>query len=411
MREITTVVCDDDPTGTQSASGVPVLLRTDRPQLAAAVRAHDALYVQTNSRALPERDAVELVARVRHEVLETAAGPVRFVLRGDSTLRGHVFPEIDVFAAVDGVVLFVPAFPAGGRTTRGGVHYVRQGDHDVPAGETEYARDPVFGFRSSSLVDYVAEKSGRRGVAVPLEQVREPGGLARALLQAPAGAVVVPDVVSESDVDLVHAGLLEAERAGREVLVRCGAPLAARCAGAASTGLLTTPVQRPAGPVLVVCGSHTAGATAQLAELEPITGPPVVLGTATAIAAPERAAEDVLGPLWDRLASGVAVLCSERDRAAEHGTLEHGRRVMAGLTTAVHRLSGELALVVAKGGITSAEVATAGLGAESAVVRGQILPGISLYDLAPHPVPQVVVPGNVGSARTLVEVLAATGAA
>ena len=38
------------------------------------------------------------------------------MLRGDSTLRGHVFPETDAIGAERSVMLFVPAFPAGGRT-------------------------------------------------------------------------------------------------------------------------------------------------------------------------------------------------------------------------------------------------------------------------------------------------------
>lgn len=410
MSELKTVVLDDDPTGTQSASGVAVLLRTDRSHIAEAVRGNRSVYVQTNSRALPEPEAVELVEHIRRTVQETAGAPVRFVLRGDSTLRGHVFAESDVFATPDGVLLFVPAFPAGGRTTRGGVHYVRLGDRELPAGETEFARDPVFGYRSSALADYVAEKGDRVGVPVDLEQVRESGGVARALLEAPAGSVVVPDAVTEQDVDLIHTGLREAEQAGRAVVVRCGAPLAARCADAVSPGLLTTPIQRPAGPVLVVCGSHTEAATAQLAELAGRTGEPVVLSTETAIDDPERAADEVVGPLRQQLGGGVAVLSSERVRAAGHGTLDHGRQVMTGLTTAVRRLAGAVSVVVAKGGITSAEVATSGLGADSAVVRGQVLPGVSIYDLAPDGLPYAVVPGNVGSPTTLVEVLEAVRA-
>lgn len=111
-----TVVLDDDPTGTQSATGVQVLLESDADRLEAALRDADGVYVQTNSRALDEASAVALVARIRADALEAGARlgvEVRFVLRGDSTLRGHVFAETGVFAGAEDVVLFVPAFPAG----------------------------------------------------------------------------------------------------------------------------------------------------------------------------------------------------------------------------------------------------------------------------------------------------------
>jgi len=120
-----TIVLDDDPTGTQSATGVTVLLDFDAEILAEAFATADAVYLQTNSRALPEDEAVALARRIRQDALAASARlgvDVRFVLRGDSTLRGHVFAETEVFLDDAAVMLFVPAFPDGGRTTRDGVH-------------------------------------------------------------------------------------------------------------------------------------------------------------------------------------------------------------------------------------------------------------------------------------------------
>jgi hypothetical protein len=59
---VKTVVLDDDPTGTQSATGVRVLLRWDAERLAAALADADAVYLQTNSRAVDEAAAVALCA-------------------------------------------------------------------------------------------------------------------------------------------------------------------------------------------------------------------------------------------------------------------------------------------------------------------------------------------------------------
>jgi uncharacterized protein YgbK (DUF1537 family) len=279
------IVLDDDPTGTQCASDVTVLLGLDEDaatmtkRLVDVLPTEDAFYVLTNSRALEARDAVALVTRIRDAAIEAATlldiEIPQFVLRGDSTLRGHVFPESDAFSTGDSVLLFVPAFPAGGRTTENSVHYVQVGSDRLPAAQTEYASDPVFGFRSSDMEGHVAERGGARDVvSVRLDRLRDLGGqaVADALVAAPPGAVVAPDAVTDDDVALVHAGLNRAVAAGREVVVRCAAPLAALCAGVFTDTLLPRPLTRSAGPALVVCGSHTSGASAQLQVLEAQSG-------------------------------------------------------------------------------------------------------------------------------------------
>ena len=58
--------------------------------------------------------------------------------------------------------LLVPFFEEGGRYTVNDVHYVANGDWLVPVGETEFARDSVFGFRASNLRQWVEEKDKRK---------------------------------------------------------------------------------------------------------------------------------------------------------------------------------------------------------------------------------------------------------
>jgi len=294
-----TVVLDDDPTGTQSATGVRVLLRWDADRLTAALREVDAVYLQTNSRAVDASAAVALCERIRGEIdtaVDRLGEPVQVVLRGDSTLRGHVFAETDVFAR-DEPILFSPAFPAGGRVSVGGVHYVEVDGQRVPAHETEYAADPVFGFAHGDLVGYVRELGDRDATTVSLADLRAGDGtaVADALRAAPAGTVVAPDAESDADIDLVHAGLRRFRSDGGRAVVRCAAPLAARCAGVASAGLLPRPVTS-GGPVLVVCGSHTSGATAQLAELHRRHGTTaLVVDTEAALADSAAAGRAVVG--------------------------------------------------------------------------------------------------------------------
>lgn len=407
-----TVVLDDDPTGTQSATGVRVLLESDADLLERALRAVDSVYVQTNSRAIDEAAAVELVTRVRADALTAAerlGEPVQFVLRGDSTLRGHVFAETEVFLEDDAVMLFVPAFPDGGRTTRDGVHYVRIDGVDVRADESEYAADPVFPFDTSVLADYVTRKSGRVGVPVSLEAVQGVDALEAVLLDAPAGAVVVPDAVSDEDIRQIAEAVRRARGAGASIVVRSASPLAAMLAGVESEGLLERPLVDRARPTLLVCGSHTDGATRQLAGVTERWGAPVVIDTRAALVDPAAAGAEAAATAVDRVRrDGLAVVTSERVRLAEHDTLDHGERVMTALTDVVRAVLPDVEVVVSKGGITSAEVASTGIGARSAVVLGQVLPGVSVWELEARDgrvLLYVVVPGNVGGPDTLVDVL------
>ncbi|MCC2684974.1 MAG: hypothetical protein K0R75_1873 [Paenibacillaceae bacterium] len=119
------VILDDDPTGTQTVSDVRVILHPSTATFAEFFGSSErVVYVLTNTRAMPERDAVHLLSNICSQVREAAQqSKVRyaFLLRGDSTLRGHVFAEVDVLASENSVTLFVPAFPEGGRVTVGGI--------------------------------------------------------------------------------------------------------------------------------------------------------------------------------------------------------------------------------------------------------------------------------------------------
>src|SRR5262245_17358109 len=96
----------------------------------------DVIVVNTGTRHAPPAEARAAVAAV-----VAALGDVRLVVkRVDTTLRGNVGAELDgVLDALPARALCVPAFPAAGRTTVGGMHLV----DGVPLAETDAARDPL----------------------------------------------------------------------------------------------------------------------------------------------------------------------------------------------------------------------------------------------------------------------------
>ena len=216
------VVLDDDPTGTQTCHDINVLAVWDIPTLVTEFKTNSpGFFILTNSRALPPSEAETLIRTICTNVASAAkstGNKVDIVLRGDSTLRGHFPLEPDVaqsvFGAADGLVL-APFFFQGGRFTIDDVHYVAEGDQLVPAGETQFAKDATFGYKSSNLRDYVQEKAPGRFSkeqlhSVTIHEIRQggPEAVCAKLLGAPAGGVIIANAAAESDMHVFVAGLL-----------------------------------------------------------------------------------------------------------------------------------------------------------------------------------------------------------
>jgi uncharacterized protein YgbK (DUF1537 family) len=85
------------------------------------------------------------------------------------------------------------------------------------------------------------------------------------------------------------------------------------------------------------------------------------------------------------------------------------RTVSAALVAVVRGIETRPDFVVGKGGITSSDIGTQGLGAERAIVLGQARPGVPVWRLGAESrfpgMPYVVFPGNVGGAETLADIV------
>ncbi|HEX9372618.1 MAG TPA: four-carbon acid sugar kinase family protein, partial [Roseiflexaceae bacterium] len=267
------VVLDDDPTGTQTVHGVPVLTEWPVEALRSEL-ANDlpACYLLTNSRSLMLAEARALNAAIGRVLVEAARQAGRafvVVSRSDSTLRGHFPGEVEALAAALGqdfdAWLIVPFFQAGGRYTIDDVHYVADGDRLVPAGETEFARDAVFGYRASNLREWVAEKTGGRIPApnvasIGLDDIRRggPDRVAERLGSLARGAICVVNAASARDLDVFTRGLLAAEARGKRYLYRTASSFAAVRAGIAlRPPLVRAELRLPeGGGGLVIVGSY-----------------------------------------------------------------------------------------------------------------------------------------------------------
>ncbi|RDX98803.1 ltnD, partial [Mucuna pruriens] len=167
------VVLDDDPTGTQTVHDIEVLTEWTTESLIEQFRkSPKCFFILTNSRSLSSEKASALIKEICTN-LDTAAKSVdnidyTVVLRGDSTLRGCCVQEADAVVSVLGEMdawIICPFFLQGGRYTIEDIHYVNDSDTLVPAGDTEFAKDAAFGYKSSNLRDWVEEKTNGRILA------------------------------------------------------------------------------------------------------------------------------------------------------------------------------------------------------------------------------------------------------
>ena len=94
-------------------------------------------------------------------------------------------------------------------------------------------------------------------------------------------------------------------------------------------------------------------------------------------------------------------------------SLRIGQIISSALVAVVKSLSERSAWVIAKGGITSSDVATQGLRIKRAEVLGQALPGIPIWRTGRESrwpgMTYVVFPGNVGGPDALAEMIRALG--
>jgi uncharacterized protein YgbK (DUF1537 family) len=423
------VVLDDDPTGTQTLRDVNVLTAWDAAAIASNLD-EPVLFLSTNSRALAEVDAVRVTAdatRVARRAAELAGRPVSIVSRGDSTLRGHVPAEpIAVAEAIgrpDARFLLAPYFGDGGRLTVDDVHVLQRDGHRVPVGETEFARDRVFGYRSSNLAEWVTERWTAVGRPAPptaslsLALVREggPEALADALRGLADGTVAIANAEVDRDIEVVALGALLAEESGVALVARTAASYVRARAGRPPAPPLARDELETEGPGIVVVGSHVELTSRQLKRLleaddlvsvELRVGP-LLDGGRAATAAMDDAARAIDGGL---AAGRTCVAWTERTR---HDVgIDGGAAIASGLVGVLERVERRPGWVIGKGGITSHELASRALRMREARVVGQLLPGVPVWvggAGARWPgVPLVVFPGNVGdedALRRSVEIL------
>ncbi len=427
------VVLDDDPTGTQTVHGVPVLTEWSLESLKTVFSEPEAVvYILTNSRSVPLEQAQAMNREIASNLKAAGQATERdfaVISRSDSTLRGHYPGEVEALVdtlgqQVDGT-LIIPFFLEGGRYTIDDIHYVAEGEVLTPAAETEYAQDASFGYAASNLREWVSEKHNGQiaatdVVSVSMDDLRRGGteAVAKKLQQVKNGQVCVVNSAGYRDQEVFVAGLLEAEAAGKRFVYRTAASFVRVRGGIAPRGLFTSAdlARRSNHGGLIVAGSYIKKSTQQIQAVQAL--PKVVSLEVSVERLLEAESRDdevrrVVSGADEAMRQGSDALIFTSRKLITGGdavsSLEIGQVVSAALVEIARAVSVTPGWVIAKGGITSSDTATQGLGVKRAQVLGQAIPGVPVWQTGNESrwpgLVYVVFPGNVGGPEAIAEMV------
>ncbi|KAJ5343737.1 uncharacterized protein N7506_003561 [Penicillium brevicompactum] len=440
------VVLDDDPTGTQTCHDIHVLTMWDVDLLASEFRSH-------KTRAL-----VKEILRNVSQAADTTGQKFEVVLRGDSTLRGHFLEEvesyIDTIGSPDAWIL-APFFGPGARYTINDVQYV--GDQGIlfPAANTPYAKDRTFGYKSSNLREWVREKAGSRFSSKDILSAGGTAAIERKLLMIPKGGILIVNAIQVEDMFKFSLDLLEVRKKHQlRFAYRTGASFVSSRLGISEKPVIVpseisaSEVRRTGG--LIVAGSYVPKSTKQiqsliqrsgdnlttlvvevpalLSELQKYSDIPAMLRQSILLKGiVAQASEDLLGgkDVLVMTSRDLVTLDSSNiwssKTSKEITNLDINNIAANALVHVVRHLKVCPRYLLAKGGVTSSDAATAGIAIKRATILGQAAPGVPVWwckreedlknldqggrEVKLTGLPLIIFPGNVGDEDALADLV------
>jgi uncharacterized protein YgbK (DUF1537 family) len=390
------VVLDDDPTGIQTVHGCLLITQWDEQSVRLGFEdAELFFYILTNTRAMTREDAEQVTREAMEMVIKVNQDygyRLIIVSRSDSCLRGHFPLETDVMRqclvqhgyTVAPKTPFCPAFIEAGRVTIDGVHYMKDGNRLIPVSETEFARDNVFAYHTSVLRDYIKEKGANPD---DYEIVNAQGYDELRAFAEHLTSDIIPQTSS--------------------IVIRSSSSLPKAISGIADIPLLNRNILKHQGVGCFVVGSHVKKTTQQLENLLQAEGTCAIEVDVQRILddAPLLMSEtlDTIQQVVDNHLTPVIYTSRQEIRLDDANQRQHlGQQVSDFLVDIVYRLPFTPSYLVGKGGITSHDILTKGLGIKSARVLGQVINSVPC--VMTEKFPYIIFPGNVGSEQSLREV-------
>tara|TARA_B100000214_G_scaffold29071_1_gene18882 strand:- start:351 stop:1709 length:1359 start_codon:yes stop_codon:yes gene_type:complete len=438
------IIFDDDPTGSQTVYGCPLLLNWDEKTLEKAFTENPSLiFILANTRSLSSDLASnkirEICSSIKKFFLQRgySKDDYFYISRGDSTLRGHGVLEPAILAEELGpfhATFHIPAFLEGGRTTENGIHLL----NGKPVHTTDFACDRIFGFSTSDLAEWIEEKSfgkikAKNVLHIDMEQLDRAfnnEACFRSLLDFLSRldnniSVVVDAKLPHHLKTLARAIKLVSKE--KKFLFRTAASFINSLSElppnpkdiAELVSLKSKNNEFEYKPGLIIVGSHVKLSTDQLEFLlkdNSCIGLEIPVSKLADIFSLEdfqyeivKLEKIILSKIDDVLEiKKVPVLYTTRE---EIRFSSYSKRIDFGLELAnfmailVGKINNKFGYIISKGGITTQILLQNGLNFNQVDLKGQILPGLSIVksNSDQNMLPVVTFPGNLGNEKTLLE--------
>lgn len=433
------IVLDDDPTGTQTVHNISIFTDWGVQSIEDGFKEDSPLfYILTNSRALTEKETKNIHTEIATNISIVAKKlNKQFIIisRSDSTLRGHYPLETTVLKEVienemncefSGEIL-IPFFKAGGRITKDNIHYIQEGENITPVANTEFARDRTFRYTKSHLGEWIQEKTkgeflenDTTYISIDDLQTKNTQKIYDKLLNVSNFNKVVVNATEYEHIQNFCEPLHMALKF-KNFMFRSSASFVRVFGGINTKELLKkqdiiTNDSKNGG--LIIVGSHVKKTTLQFSELKKLSYLNFIELNCNLIFNPTQFKEEIskiLVSCEDNIKKGITtVVYTSRQRIdigenKEEEELSLSTQISQGITSIVKKLTERPKYIIGKGGITSSDIATKGLGIKKATVLGQVLPGIPVWLTANESkfnnMGYIVFPGNVGSETALKEVV------
>ncbi len=424
------VVLDDDPTGIQTVHDVLVLVKYDDDSLIEAFKDdREMFYISTNSRSFLEEETIKYHTDLTNKLVQVSkmtGYTFTIISRGDSSLRGHFPLETktiynvlkDNGINIDGEIIC--PYLDGIRKTIDDVHYIVDNGL-IPVGESEFAKDKTFSFKSSDLKEYVEEKSkgeykASSCVSISIDDLNDVDIVVNKLNSVSNFNKVI---VNCECVDDLKKFVRAYKQTNKQFIFRCAASLVKEIGEISDKDYLKKEDCISGGKgCLILAGSHVNKTTSQLAylkkhlnnyELVEFNQHKVLDGNLHDEAI--RCAKLVSEKLRE---DKIVVLQTRRERVDFPGDdkekqLEMAVSISKELTGVLSMLDVKPKFLISKGGITSFDCLSIGLNVKKALALGQVEKNVGvvkiLDDTSFKNMPVVIFPGNVGSEDTLYKVI------
>ena len=429
----TCVVVDDDPTGNQTVYGIPLLTEWDfDTSINEFQNETPAFFLLTNSRSLSKAQSSKVYKDISENILEASKVANRefsIVSRSDSTLRGH-FSEIEMVKEAghfnEAITVFIPVMFEGGRVTVHDTHYISENDALIPVNQTPFSKDHTFAYANANLKAYIEEKTqgnikASDVVSVDIESIRtlDVETLSVQIKSIESGKFCVINALNYNDLDKVTQALLLAEKLGKQILYRTSSSFVPSYIGLKPKPLLTSEEIMDSNNQtggLTIVGSYVPKSSSQLNYVLEDAHEKEIIEVDVEVILSEKSKEyiaSIISKIDKNIESGKNVIVYTSRKLITgnntNSTIDIASKVSQALVDLVNGIQIRPKYLLAKGGITSHDLAIKGLGMKRSKVLGQILPGIPVWEMGEETrfpkLLYIVFPGNVGNEKSLSEII------